>query len=305
MASTRRVIEGFSTDRVTTEELQHKLVTRLRSDSYEPPKLPSVALQLMSLSRNPEATLAEVVDLLQQDQLLTGQVIKLANAVAFRGSTRISSLRDAVVRLGISNLRNLVLRVAMDMRVFRSQGYSEIMDALRRHSLATAHVARVLANGHEWAFLAGLLHDVGIAGCLLVLGDTPRAAERPDVTKVWPAIEAVHERASTRMVELWGVPADIVEAIKDHHHVEGSFKQSRLRATICLADAIASECGYRVRPKAPNHPLQTRHRVDSTAPETLVSAREALQIDDDMYHLVVKRVTGELSQMIEDGSPPG
>ena len=65
----------------------------------------------------------------------------------------------------------------------------------------------------EQAFLCGLLHDVGIAGILLVLGDVGRGEKPPDLTALWPSIDSVHAKAGARMVELWGLPAEMAMVV--------------------------------------------------------------------------------------------
>ena len=76
----------------------------------------------------------------------------------------------------------------MNLKVFRSNDYADTMELLRRHSTMTAHLAKVVCKYSpvegDFAFMAGLLHDVGIAGTLLVsavarLSTRLRALRRP------------------------------------------------------------------------------------------------------------------------------
>ena len=93
----------------------------------------------------------------------------------YRGTSELSSLRDALMRVGLRTVRDLVMEIAMNMKVFRSPDYADTMDLLRRHSTMTAHFSKLVCNYSpiegEFAFMAGLLHDVGIAGTLLALSD--------------------------------------------------------------------------------------------------------------------------------------
>lgn len=301
MTNSRHVLEGFDAMLMTDAELARQLLNRFKSGDYQPPKLPSVAMKLMEVSRNPNATVQELVKLLEQDQLMAGKILKLSNSAAYRGSAEVASLRDAVVRLGMSTLRDVVMHAAMDMRVFRANGYSDTMDALRRHSLATAHVARILARGHELAFLAGLMHDVGIAGALLAIGDVPRGTELPGIDLVWPAVESIHERAGVQMCRLWQLPAGVIDAVANHHVRKG--KLGRLAAIVTMADNIASQCGYRICPDDPNHLLQSQN-VDYTVASGIATARKELHMDDDMFKLVLQRSAQELMEKIGPAAEP-
>lgn len=69
------------------------------------------------------------------------------------------------------------------MRVFKSEDYGETMELLRRHATVTAHFARILCKyttlDSEFAFMEGLVHDVGIAGTLLALSDAKGRRKSP------------------------------------------------------------------------------------------------------------------------------
>ena len=62
---------------------------------------------------------------------------------------------------------------ALSMRAFKSEGCGDTMDLLRRHATAIGHFVRILAKyttlESGFAFMGGLMHDVGIAGTLPAL----------------------------------------------------------------------------------------------------------------------------------------
>ncbi|MBW2243877.1 MAG: HDOD domain-containing protein, partial [Deltaproteobacteria bacterium] len=159
--------------------LQERMLDTFRAPNYRPPELPSTAQEVLVLSQNPEVEVDKVVELLENDQMLAAQVLRVAGSPAYAGAAKIDSLSGALMRLGLKTVRDVVLEVAMNLRVFRCEAYAAPMERLRKHSQATAHLCRVVCKYSssveaEFAFLCGLLHDVGIAGILLALGETPR-----------------------------------------------------------------------------------------------------------------------------------
>lgn len=279
------------------EAMVETLLDRIESPNYQPPSLPSVALELMNLSQQPDVDLDDVLDVLERDSMIAGRILKLVQSPVYSGEARISSLRDCLVRVGLVTLRDEVMAIVMRMRVFKSPNYAETMELLRHHSTATAQIARIVSHyspiAGEYAFLAGLLHDVGIAGTLLALADGKAAKQQPpELVAIWPALDRVHERAAEVMADHWGLPAEIKMAIGAHHQVLIQGHPHPLAATLAIADDLAHEFGFGVVPKANaggslDEEFAGSHTsVDRTAAATLERAREALQLTDAQMDLI-------------------
>src|SRR5262245_60872131 len=149
------------------EILQGLLLELFQSPTYKPPVLPAVALELTQLSRNPGASYDEVVAVLQKDPLIVAGVLKVAQSPLYGGRLPLQSLKDAVQRLGINTLRDIVWQVVAGMRLFHVKSYTALMERLQAHSMFMAHAARLVAMragiAAEHAFLCGLLHEIGRA----------------------------------------------------------------------------------------------------------------------------------------------
>jgi putative nucleotidyltransferase with HDIG domain len=133
----------------------------------------------------------------------------------------------------------------MTARVFRCKGYEEPMEALRKHSVVCAHLARsvcrIIGFPDEYAYMCGLLHDVGIAAGILVLGEVKRAAKPPSYEHIRTSIEVVHEHASEALGKAWELPVDVQLVLRHHHHFVIQGRAHPLAAAVCLADWIAAE----------------------------------------------------------------
>ena len=77
----------------SADVITNRLHERFRNPVYRPPVLPRVALEILALASNPNVDFPDIVDLLEQDQVLAGDVIKLARSAAFAGG-RVRSLLD-------------------------------------------------------------------------------------------------------------------------------------------------------------------------------------------------------------------
>lgn len=290
---------------IDEEALQERLLGVFRAPGYEPPELPATAQQVMALSQNPDVQIDEVVELLENDPMLAARVLRVASSAIYAGATKIESLHSAVMRLGLSAVRDVVMQVAMNLRVFRCEAYAASMERLRLHSQATAHLSRIVCKyasvEGEFAFLCGLLHDVGIAGILVALGDVPKKKKAPDLAVLWPAIHAAHGEAGAQMASLWDLPPELLFVLEAHHRVEVEGFNHPMAAAVALADHIASELGFGLVPpddaKDEDEALATHPGTDRTGPVALDRAKEALQLTPQAIELIEQEAAERLEQL--------
>ncbi|MCP5070354.1 MAG: HDOD domain-containing protein [bacterium] len=292
--------------------LQERMLATFRDPSYRPPELPSTAQEVLVISQSPEVEIDKVVELLENDQMLAAQVLRVAGSSAYAAAAKIDSLSGALMRLGLQTVRDVVLEVAMNLRVFRCEAYAAPMERLRQHSQATAHLCRVVCKYSssapaEFAFLCGLLHDVGIAGILLALGETPGRKQPPDLAILWPAIHEAHTEAGELMAKLWDMPAELQWVLGAHHRVEIEGYPHPLAAVVCLAEHLAAELGSGLVPRSPEEEedcdiescagLETHPGTDRSGPVALDRAREALGMTPQTWELVEKDAVVQLEKM--------
>ena len=295
------------------ESMVETLLACLNAPDYRPPTLPSVALDLMNLSQKSDVDIDEVVSLIEKDSLIAGRILKLVQSPVYSGVTPLSSLRDALMRLGLNTLRDLVMEMAMNLKVFRSADYADTMELLKRHSSATAHLCKLVSKytpvEGDFAFLAGLLHDVGIAGTLLALSE--RKGKRkapPDLIAIWPAVDEVHQHAATLMAEQWGLPSELKLPIASHHQVMIQGEAHPLAATVALANELAHEFGWGVLPKEDGDLLEmtelerdcvlSHTQVDRSSESTLERSREVLKLTDEQMTLIRDEAPSVLENIV-------
>jgi HD-like signal output (HDOD) protein len=215
-----------------------QLIETFDNPGYRPPPLPSVALELMSLSSRDDASVDRVVRLLEQDEMLAGGVMRLIGSPLYAARTRIRSLKEAVLRLGLRTVRDLVFEAALHQGVFRLAEYGETIEQIRRHSTVTAYIARIVCKhakvDEEHAFLCGLLHDIGFAGLLFAVSNV-EAEESPALSQLWREIDVLHEQASRLVTKLWNLPVELQEFVGHHHHLHTG-EPSRIAAAIHIAE---------------------------------------------------------------------
>lgn len=276
---------------VDEAELTQRIIDAFEAPGYQPPRLPAVATELLALSNKPDVDFDEIEALLERDATLAGEILSLCKSAAYDRGGQINTLRDALIRIGLSKLGEVVMQAAMSARVFRSSGYKSCMEALQEHCRVVAHLGRVVghhtAHADDRAFLAGLMHDVGIAGILTVLGDAKRGEKPPDLATLWPAIHNAHPIAGARMTELWELPQDVQMAVSAHHNVCIEGFDHPLAAAVCLAEALAADLGMGFVPPVEPGSNQTIEAalvesivIDVSNTQTIERAKKALEITE-------------------------
>jgi HD-like signal output (HDOD) protein len=229
-----------------------RLRARFRSAAYAPPALPEVALAFQRSARSPGVSLASLAALLETDAILTARVLRL---------TRARAIREAIERMGLKLITELVWQAALDIGVFRGTQHRRTLEQLRRHSSVTAYLARTAAQFSpapvEDAFLAGLVHDVGLAAALFLLGGPAEGgragAAAPAANRELRgvavgdreirAVAQVHEELSGRVAERWGLPDDVGAAIAHHHRPGERSEAHPLSAVVLIAEHLGRSLG--------------------------------------------------------------
>ncbi len=235
-------------DFVQEQDVLSRLRGAFAAPDYEPPLLPTAALTLLELVRNPNSSSRDVLSVLEHDPFIAGRILRAAQSPVYGAMTPVRSLEQGIMRLGMATMTEIFFHVSVSSRVFRAKGYERAMDALRNHSVAVAHVSRLVCRAtalpDEYAFLCGLLHDVGIAASLIVLADV-RPPKRPlplaDVEK--PVFE-VHADASAIVCSTWKLPPDVCLVVQHHHHPRVGGKVHPMAAAIGLAEQLCFAKGF-------------------------------------------------------------
>ncbi|MBC8278623.1 MAG: HDOD domain-containing protein [FCB group bacterium] len=143
-------------------------ILRLLDADTDLPPYPEILHRLELYLLNPDASMSEVVTIIESDSILAGRLLKIANSVFYAaGRSKINSLQLAVGRMGLQSVRELVYSITIP-RIFES---SETIGhhSFWRHSLVAAIFSRELARSlgqpasvQDRAYLTGLFHDTGI-----------------------------------------------------------------------------------------------------------------------------------------------
>jgi HD-like signal output (HDOD) protein len=145
---------------------QPDIFAKILSDHKELTSLPQTLAEVLRVTREEDSSTQELAKVLMRDPAMTAKVLRIANSPYYGAGRSISTVTQAVVTLGMRTVTALTLSSS----VYKLVGdWKTAIDRTRfwRHSLEVAIGSRMIYEAlgkkqSEEAFVAGLLHDIGI-----------------------------------------------------------------------------------------------------------------------------------------------
>jgi HD-like signal output (HDOD) protein len=225
--------------------------------------LPEVTIKIIHLVEDPESTAQDLNQVISNDPALGARILKVVNSAFYGLPGQIGSINRAIVLLGLNAVKNIAIAASL-AKLFRGGKICPHFDArdLWNQSIASAAGTRLLAERiglglPDEAFLAGLIHDLGImvevqarrqqfveavGGVLDGTYATLRQAEHA-------IIGADHEAFGAELCRTWKFPASFAHVTGFHHRpMELATEHRTLTGLVTVADIITRklEIGFTV-----------------------------------------------------------
>lgn len=235
--------EGASAEMLV--ELEEKLKAVLAAGKIDVPMLPEVANKAMSLASDPDSNAAEMAMLIQGDQSLAAHVMRIANSVAYTPLANLVSLQQAIARLGMAVISEISMVVVVSAKLFNTPGFEAYVEHNWRHAIATSlwakEIARHCRSNVEVAFLAGLLHSVGVPAVLQMILDTANNEDIDLSAEQVHALEAKFvDEARDLVLKGWNMPEQVLKAMESYDESEYNLPTAKLAAVVEAAVGFAS-----------------------------------------------------------------
>ncbi|MTI62281.1 HDOD domain-containing protein [Methylophaga sp.] len=237
--------KDLGTKQTNAESLEESLQQAIFEGFVEVPMLPEVAGQALSLAHDPEASAAQMAELIERDQSLAGHVMRIANSVAYTPLANLVSLQQAVARLGMNVISEIALTAALSAKLFNTPGYEDYVEFNWQHAIATSlwskEIAKAAGINTEAAFLAGLLHSIGRPAVLQTMLELSKQQGTSLMPETVYRLENKYSQPVTELVVTrWGMPAQVVESIKHYEQLDADSESAKLAASVHAASRFAT-----------------------------------------------------------------
>lgn len=241
------------------ELMANEQLKSLVSSIGQLPSLPSVYAKLQQKLKDPECSLADIAEIIEQDLAMSAKVLQLVNSSFFGFFKNIDSPSRAVNLLGLDTVKALVLSVGIfsELKPVAAKYFS--IQRLWEHSVAVAAYAKKIVQAEtdskemiDQSFLAGFLHDIGklilISNLQEQYLEATELAQAKNMTICQAEcniLSATHGDVGGYLLGLWGLPGCAVETAAFHHRLD-HYPQPSFCPTVAVhaADVIY----YRLHP---------------------------------------------------------
>jgi len=288
-------------DALTLDEVADQL-----QKLYRLPPMPALALRILRMTTDTDASARDLADLVEFDPSMTAQIMRYAGSALFNYPGQINSVQEAVTRvLGFDRVAHIALGIA-SVRAFEIPRQGMLgMDEFWRHSLYCAFICQRMAarcgEDKGLAYLCGLLHNFG----LLLIGhlfpsefeelnqlreSNPEASMHSLEQQVFGAgdqqqlLAVGHGAIGGILHRLWQLPAPVVKAAGMHQHPGYHGEHEHYVLMVQLANGL----------------LKERRIGDEFNPDDLQPMASALNFTDqdlDTFRDEVERVSPDLDAL--------
>lgn len=220
------------------------------------PALPVILAQLLAcLDRPPgEIDFDEVVELVSRDESVAAQCVRMTNSAMFGRRRLVETVHEAVIGLGLWRVSDIVFSCTLP-QTFDPFPNTVERSIFWRHSLGCAlisqHLARVVrSHSAEKAYLAGLLHDLGLLVNAQLLPGPTKAVFEMAAHRSIPLDQAeseilgfTHADSGRILGEAWKLSPDILTVVQYHHDIEAAPSARDLVALVHLSDLFCRDHG--------------------------------------------------------------
>ena len=256
--------------------------------------LPTSVSRLIDLSGRHDTDVVQVVDVIKYDPALTVRLLRAANSAASGSIREISTVGDAVVRMGMSTVVALATSAAVSKRM--SVAVLDLKPGeLWRHSvtaaLAVEGIRRLSSRTiPPAAMTVALLHDVGKLALAEALGATDvervivlsSEQQLPSHVAEQQVLKINHTQLGAIAARAWKLPDIVIDGISAHHSLDSA--ETQLNHAVLIADCVS----YDVHGANPRG-----HLADA------LGALNELGLDRDDYAEIVRLTTKRYEEMAD------
>ncbi len=232
--------------------MNDKLDQYLEDSADDLPAMPTIARDIVRAADDPETSISDIKDLIEQDPAIAAKLLKMANSALYGFPSAINSIAHAISLLGTRTVRNIVLAISLK-KSFHRFGLMEQL--LWQHSTLSGPVAAHLAKmpqigvDPDEAFTAGLLHHIGKTALANSHHDEYEQVIQRVYNEKIGFVEAEtdqfgfdHSMLGGAIATHWNLPESLIAVIAGHHTPGALAELPEETARLTALTSVTSVC---------------------------------------------------------------
>jgi HD-like signal output (HDOD) protein len=228
-------------------DLEAAIRSLIERDAVSIPPYPGVAMRLQQLVQTGNYGMNDLSKVAMTDPVVTAFLLRAANSAAYRGASQITSVSDAVMRIGGSDVVRIAIAASLGAQAGRKGALATMRRRIWQESLTSAVICFQLANARRMnqqeAFVCGLLHDIGkvVATSSLETVLAQNKDERTLSEDEWMAyIDRFQADLGRVTAKKWTLAEVIQAVISDDPTVEATGNFKAMVEVVRVADAVVA-----------------------------------------------------------------
>ncbi|KRB79536.1 HDOD domain-containing protein [Noviherbaspirillum sp. Root189] len=260
------------------------------------PSLPLIVMELIESFEQKDISISVLADKVSHDQALAAKTLRLANSSFYGLQSKVKTIQQAITVLGFDSVRALITAAAVIDNFGAKEGTSFNFKGFWRQAIGTALCAKSLARmsnlNQDYAFISGLLHDIGK---LVLVTRFPQQYEQARLHRIANdcymldaerAVLAVdHTAVGRALAEHWKFPPLIQRAIANHHAPLAQ-DLGDIPSVVHVANAVV-------------HALDLGEQEDDLVPHIAENAWNSLNIERTALQRVFRETESEFEEVCQ------
>lgn len=263
-----------------TVRLEASFMQDLENDRFVLTSLPEIAMKVRNVLDNPTVNATEIASIIHTDPAIAAKLIRVSNSPLYRTWEPCETVTQALVRLGITTTRQLVMSFAMkDLFKADIAPLRAAMHEGWRHTISHGALAWVIARetnqfSPEEAMTAALMSNIGVLTICHYLTNHPEIYEKPG--GVQASITLLKARVGSLVLERWSLSEQLIECARHSDNWKRTHNQEPDMCDVVIVAALLSYVSRRRVPSLESIPaFQKLQGAGLLAPEQALSFLES------------------------------
>jgi HD-like signal output (HDOD) protein len=201
------------------------LVEKINNDTLVLPTLPAIALKIRAAADDPDINLHAMGDVIAKDPSLSARMIKIANSAYMGRAIKVSSVGQAVTRIGLRQIKNIATAMAMEqlfvskndvVGLYMKREWESTIEVVA-NSMAALQLYIKRTKDRKMSIdsmaLSALVYDIGV---LPILTEAERHEEVfASPTFLEDAIDKVSNRIGGSIMRSWGFNESFIDVVEN------------------------------------------------------------------------------------------